>query len=186
MDLAAVSSIQEGFQEVYLLCWPIDVPLEDGMSGQCMVVVKREGGVLLAVPLGFIPTEALQAAAQHAEQSLLGPHTVLTIPSARFLDGQLVPTEESMDVQVVDVSLDVLLAMRPFVLGMELQEPMAYGYVWRRSRGFARSNHSFGLCQGMDYCGRTGPRGLLFCRGARDGRGGRPNSKGGQSKRQRQ
>ena len=124
MDLAAVSSIQDGFQEVYLLCWPIDVPLEDGMSGQCMVVVKREGGVLLAVPLGFIPTEALQAAAQHAEQSLLGPHTVLTIPSARFLDGQLVPTEESMDVQVVDVSLDVLLAMRPFVLGMELQEPM--------------------------------------------------------------
>ena len=98
--------------------------IEDAMSGQCMGVMKREGGVLLAVPLGLIPTEALQAAARHAEQSLLGPHTVLTIPAVILQEGQLVPAEESLDVQVVDTSLDVLLALKPFALGMELREPI--------------------------------------------------------------
>ena len=108
-----MNAIQEGFQEVYQLAWPVEAGGEDAHSSLCMVIMKREGGVLLAVPSGFIPPEALQLASSHDGGALLGPHTVLSVPGV-LLDGDVSHTTgEDLDVQVVDASLAILDGLSP-------------------------------------------------------------------------
>ena len=104
-------SIQEGFQEVYLLGWPIGAQTEDVLVSHCMVVMKREGGLLLALPAGLLPQEELQLASSHDGGALLGPHTVLSVPGA-ILDGEVAhATGADLDVQVVDASLEVVAGL---------------------------------------------------------------------------
>ena len=82
----------------------MDVPEEDSTAGLCQVIMKRPGGVLLGVPTGLIPQEALQAAAIQEEDALLGPHKVLAVPALIVAEGGEEAPDEDLDVQVVDAS----------------------------------------------------------------------------------
>jgi len=124
MEPSAVTSLQEGFQDLYVLNWPIDVPAEDASAGLCQVIMKRPGGLLLGVPPGLVPPEALQGAATQGEDALLGPHKVLAVPAVIVAEGGDVVPDEDMDVQVVDVSMEVVLSLRLFSPEADEEEPM--------------------------------------------------------------
>ena len=119
-----MTSLQEGFQDLYVLNWPIDVPAEDASAGLCHVIMKRPGGLLLGVPPGLIPPEALQGAAAQGEDALLGPHKVLAVPAVIVAEGGDVVPDEDMDVQVVDVSMEVVQSLRLFSPEADEEEPM--------------------------------------------------------------
>ena len=53
------------------------------MVSIAVVVMKRSGGLLLGLPVGFIPLEDLQAASDQESGSVLGPRNTFTVPAIR-------------------------------------------------------------------------------------------------------
>lgn len=105
MESQHVMSIEEGFQEPYVFQWPLN---SDSAAAQCLVVMKRQGGLMLALPTGFIPQDALQEAPDVAT-SPLGLHTILTVPAvAEDEFGNVGVAGFDMDVMVIDVQEEAL------------------------------------------------------------------------------
>jgi len=89
-------------------------------SLQAWVIMRREGGVLLALPDGHLDEESL---AEHAEltsdgsEPLAGPHVSFTVPLLTMGDtGVLEPAGEDISVMVVDMNV-------PLVYGLVLPYP---------------------------------------------------------------
>ena len=78
MAPSSVISLQDGVEE-HVLYWPPNVADPEG-SFACRALM-RVGGLLLAWPQGFLPMADLQAASVASEETLLGPHTVLSVPA---------------------------------------------------------------------------------------------------------
>ena len=55
-----------------------------------MVIMKREAGVLLAVPVGCLPQSMVDAGNQGEVESLFGPSVVVTVPGVVLDGGSLV------------------------------------------------------------------------------------------------
>ena len=69
-------------QELYVLTWPPGGDTVDGsVVGHCMIIMRREGGLLLGVPAsGFLSPADLQLAPdQPEEDAVFGPHTTMTV-----------------------------------------------------------------------------------------------------------
>lgn len=80
-------------EAVHVFSWPVDASLIDGSSMVlALVVMRRQGGFMLALPMEAIPGEDLDGA---TEDSLVGPHTVLTVPGG-FQTTHLENSEEQM------------------------------------------------------------------------------------------
>lgn len=128
MDPIPIVSLQDGEEVQYVLQWPQDV--EEGqppLACRALVIMKRVGGLLLAVPVGFLSVEDLQTASSTSEDTLLGPHTVLTIPALRQSAETLLPAGADIDVQVVDASLEILQGlMRLSDFGGAEEGPMPF------------------------------------------------------------
>ena len=109
-----MTALQDGVQELYLLSWPL-VPsqLEESQLGYCYVLLKREGGLLLAIPKGLMSQEDLGGGASGPE-ALVGPHTTLSVPTVRSEAEELVPREEDVEVVVADFGDQILQAMSPY------------------------------------------------------------------------
>ena len=109
-----ITSIDGGFLDYYTLAWPLGTAgQDDALVSVALVVMKRNGGLLLGLPVGFIPVEDLQAASDQESGSVLGPHTTFTIPAIRE-DGQAVLEGQDVEVLVIDASDDVLPALGNF------------------------------------------------------------------------
>ncbi len=107
-------SLQEGLVTLYVLRWPPGtVGEEDGLSGLCMVIMKRQGGAMLGLPAGLIPMEELQGASALAPDSVLGAHSVLVVPGVIAGDPGEV-AEEELSVLVIDVLEEVLSGLVAF------------------------------------------------------------------------
>ena len=109
-----LNSLAEGVEELFVLSFPTGVPPEEAFAGLAFVVMKREGGAILAVPVGLISVDALQAASLSDPLAEFGPHTVLQIPGAREVDGVVQLLGSDLDIMVVDVSMEVLQALVPW------------------------------------------------------------------------
>ena len=108
------TSIEGGFLDYYTLTWPLDtVGQDDAMVAIAVVVMRRQGGLLLGLPIGFIPVEDLQAASDQAEESLLGPHNTFTVPAIRE-DGQAVLEGQDVEVLVIDAGDAILKGMADY------------------------------------------------------------------------
>lgn len=103
MDFDAVRRLQDGIEETYVLFWPPeDIDPSAAFASVALVVMKRPGGLLLALPFGFVPQAEMQGAGQ-AEELLLGPHTILQVPGVRREETAAVPSGSDITVQVVDI-----------------------------------------------------------------------------------
>ncbi len=108
------TSIDAGFLDYYTLAWPPDTAgQDDALVSVALVVMKRNGGLLLGLPVGFIPVEDLQAASDLESGSVLGPHSTFTVPAIRE-DGQELLEGQDVEVLVIDASEDVLPALGNF------------------------------------------------------------------------
>lgn len=109
--------------EPYVLQWPASSE-EDGMLDIFVVaVMKRQDGVMLAVPHGVLSEEDLQAGNLGGE-GVLGFSRSVMVPSV-ILDGGVVNrTAEDIDVVLVDCPADIVAHLRP----VQPFEEIAYGF----------------------------------------------------------
>ena len=87
-----------------------------------LAVMKRAGGLLLALPRSFLSEEELSD--MDAPDSLLGPSVALTLPGLVLVDGQELNSGVDADVLVVDADQEICRFIRPYVLaGESIAEP---------------------------------------------------------------
>ena len=108
----------------YVLDYPVGDPT-DG-SGECMalVVMKRAGGALVAVPDGFLPPEEL-VEGNSAQGGLIGPSTTLELTAVLWEDAMEVPVGIQTKVCFVDMDSELLTLLR----NPEEQEDIAVVFV---------------------------------------------------------
>ena len=101
--------------EPYILDWL--GTSEDPIECQVLVVSLREGGFLLAVPVDVLLEEVLVVGNSEDPPGVVGPSTVLSVPSAILENGVLSPTGQECSVLIVDMNeriLDHLHALPDF------------------------------------------------------------------------
>ena len=110
-----VESLQEGTEDSFVLVWPPQSPRDqDPYAALAFVVMKRASGLLVGLPVGFLPVDVLQGATLAGEDSLVGPHTTITVPGVRYEDAGPVQTGEDVEVQLVDFSTDIIVGLERF------------------------------------------------------------------------
>ena len=123
MEQFQVVSLKDGRKELYVLGWP---PESDVASfGLCMVIMKRSGGMLLGLPMGFIPLVDLQGG---GVAGAVGPHTVLSVPAVTMEGDEQVDVGFDLEVMVVDVSEVAATHLVPFSQ-CEVEEPDILGFA---------------------------------------------------------
>lgn len=103
----------------------LEMPAEDDFDGTalslCLVVIKRDNGMILAVPQSFIPDDVLESAMQAGTEEVLGPSTQRRLPASRLagFDGggaPPLPMEAEVDVTLID-------ALPEFADGLRTVDP---------------------------------------------------------------
>ncbi|CAK9106382.1 Methyltransferase-like protein 5 [Durusdinium trenchii] len=78
-------------------------------------LMQRRTGALFALPMGAIPDPLLQAGMTASPEDLIGPSTTVTVPVVlEEVDGTEAPTDQDMDVMIVDFHIAVLESVRGF------------------------------------------------------------------------
>ena len=98
-------SLEAGLFRAFQFTWPPEmVGLDNANVAQAIIIMRRQDGVLLGLPVGFLPVEVLQrAATDGGEDWDFGPHFIISTPAHRE-DGQPVPLGLEVEVLVIDVS----------------------------------------------------------------------------------
>ena len=94
--------------EPYLLSF-YPGPLEDGLL-ECyaLCIMRREEGVLLAVPSGVLPPEFLESANSEEGFGVFGPSCIVEVASVILDNGMVSPTGEKVSVVLIDCHKDVV------------------------------------------------------------------------------
>ena len=97
----------------YVLEMPVSEKEEDGTAlAVVLVVIKKDSGILLAVPPGYFPADALDEGQGAGPDDLIGPSTNVVVRGGRLasMDGSPPSAEEdvNVDLMLVDMSPDIL------------------------------------------------------------------------------
>lgn len=131
LRMNSVVPVSQGLQ-LYVLEWKS----EDGPDGQvdaaALVVMTREEGVLLALPLDVIPEDVLDAGRSMQEDQMVGLSTVVVVPGMMLQDGAHVPIGATISVLLVDCHASILESMRhpevseEFLVNFAEEDPEAF------------------------------------------------------------
>ena len=125
MEQPGIASLQDGHEEAYVLFWP-PTGVEGNYIAFVYVVMVRQEGLLLAVPVGFISPPELQEASQTDGSVLIGPHTVITVPGVRTGAEGTLEAGVEVDVQLVDLSDLVLPGLLPWAESGVTEEQLVW------------------------------------------------------------
>lgn len=104
----------------YVLTWGDEGDVNGLVEAETIVVMKRSGGFLLALPLDVLLEEVLDEGRASHGQGLVGPSTVLSLPGMmEDPQGGVSPIGVSVGVQVVDFQEAILERMRLPKVGEE-------------------------------------------------------------------
>lgn len=78
-----------------------------------IVVMKRSGAFLLAIPDGALDPETLEEGANGAADSVFGPYTIIEVPGVVLESGVVSPTGTNLKVVLVDCLEQLISSMRP-------------------------------------------------------------------------
>ena len=135
--------------ESYVLEWP-SVPDSDGASEAiALVVLKRTGGFLLALPPGLVPEAVLRRANAGQEAGSIGASTSVLVQGVIVENGIRSPAGALLEVVLVDVSADLVSQMRP-----HKSSRRHYCIAFRPRVTF----HTAGTSRGASSCQRMGRR----------------------------
>ena len=113
MALEDVVALESGLEEYFQL----RRPLFQGDTSQetciALVVMKRQGGVLVATPLDFLNAEDKANIRMLGEASAIGPRAVLTVPAERETDAGGREQVEDLEVVVFDLDVSMLGHLTP-------------------------------------------------------------------------
>ena len=100
--------------EPYVLTWHVGEEEDGEAEATVLAVMKREGGVLLAMPALFLPQDQVDGGNAETEDGVLGPSFVVRVPAVIYEGGIFSPTGEEVDAMVIDCKSDILRSMRSF------------------------------------------------------------------------
>ena len=103
----------------YVLQWPSPTEADGLAEALVVVVAKRNGGMLLGVPVGFIPEGVLQQANAGHDGGPVGVSAVVRVPGVVVDGGIRSLTGSDMDVLLVDLAADMVQNLR-LAEGLEL------------------------------------------------------------------
>lgn len=155
LDFDSVQTISQSLR-TYVLEWESGEALEGRREVVVVAVMKRAGGLLLALPASFLSEEKLAEA--DSGDNVLGPSVVLSLPGVVLVDEQETPIGADADVLVVDADQEICRFMRPFQMAGEPiaecfypDDPFAFpssGELVARTLGWLQS---FNQVQGGDW-----------------------------------
>ena len=127
MAAQAVMSLQEGEREAYVLSYPSQVASQEQevSHGICFVVMRREGGFLLALPLGLLSVEELQQAS--SENSVIGPYVPMSCRGVLAEGDEFRPAEVDVDFLLVDLDASVGEHLKRFSVS-EVEESLLLAF----------------------------------------------------------
>ena len=109
----------------YVLSWPLTDEEEDGEAETTVLaVMRREGGILLALPAMFIPRHLVDAVNAEDSDGIFGPSFVTEVPASIIDGGVVSPTGTNVEVLIIDCKPEVLVHMREF----GIQEDIVYNF----------------------------------------------------------
>ena len=94
---------------------------EEGPPAVCYCILKRPGGFLLAVPVGYLPAGLLREATAEGFSGVLGPHVVANAPAVELGESgewMGVYPPRSLDVLLIDLSDAASVALEPLEEGI--------------------------------------------------------------------
>ncbi len=113
-SLGEVKTLDSGSSWLYVLTWP---PGEDVAKKEAFVIpiFAREAGLLMAVPLDFLPQEVLTAGLNATATDAVGPSIVIRCPGIHEADnGEEIPIGLEISCLLVDFSEEILPELREF------------------------------------------------------------------------
>ena len=113
MALEELVALESGLEEFYQL----RRPLFQGDASQetciALVVMKRQGGVLVAAPMDFLNAEDKANIRMLGEASAVGPRTILSVPAERETEAGGREQVEDLEVVVFDLDSSMLGHLTP-------------------------------------------------------------------------
>lgn len=88
--------------EPYVLTYQPSGPHDGAVEVTALVVLKRENGLLLALPVGALSEEVLLKGKAGEAEDLFGPSAVVKVPGVIMDGGELTSTGTSFEVLLVD------------------------------------------------------------------------------------
>ena len=110
--------------EPYVLAWPLGATIDGDAECTVLVLRKRPGGLLIAMPVEFLPEAMVAAGNLGGEETIFGPSFTCRVPAIVLDNGAIATTGTDVDVRVVDCLVDVVHSIRNFEAGEEI----AYGF----------------------------------------------------------
>lgn len=97
-----IKSVEKDSMVLYVMDWPVEFgsPIDDP-EAFVVPVLQRQSGILIAVPLDFVPRSLLEAGNLGTTDGLVGPSTEVTIAGME--------EDEHGNEQALDVSLNMML-----------------------------------------------------------------------------
>ena len=121
MELLTLASEQI---QPYVLSWVLDQGSAEAAECTVLVIMRRAGGILLAIPTGFLPAELIEQGNAGAPDTIFGPSMEFEVPAMLGDSGVVAPTGEVLQVRVIDCSEDIVNFMRDF----REEEEVVYAY----------------------------------------------------------
>jgi len=113
-NLSSVKTLDSGASWLYVLTWPLDPELER-KEAFVIPVFARGSGILLAVPMDFLPLEILAAGLNASSTEVVGPSTTCRCPGVQETEnGEEVPIGLDLDCLLVDFSEGILPNLREY------------------------------------------------------------------------
>ena len=110
MEFESLVPVSHGLQ-FYILEWPLDAQEEGKAEPVSLVIMKREGGFLLALPMDFLPPEVV-VEGNSGTSSAVGPSQEFRVGGVVLDGGQESPIGEEIPLLVVDMDFSVAASMR--------------------------------------------------------------------------
>ena len=114
MEEEPIKTLDSGASWLYVLSWPPGEALEK-KEAFVIPVFSRRNGILLAVPLDFLPQEVLTAGLNAEPLDQVGPSVVIQCPGVQESDnGEEVPVGLEISCLLVDFSEEIKRSLREF------------------------------------------------------------------------
>jgi len=113
MEEEPIKTLDSGASWLYVLSWPPGEALEK--EAFVIPVFARQNGILLAVPLDFLPQDVLTAGLNAEPLDQVGPSVVIQCPGVQESDnGEEVPVGLEISCLLVDFSEEIKRSLREF------------------------------------------------------------------------
>ena len=110
--------------EPYVLTYQPDHATDGAIEITALVVLKREEGVLLALPKGTLSEEVLERGRLGRAEDVFGPSALVTVPGVILDGGSMSATGTTFEVLLVDCLAEVVHSLREF----RAFEEIIYGF----------------------------------------------------------